>query len=97
MIIPKIIAKILEKEWALSLEYQHLIETLPADKKCKKAALMLGIQNARFEYILTTDADCIHSKNWVSSMVQAHISQKPGPHRWTHSIPISKKQDYSNL
>lgn len=39
---------------------------LPLEKQGKKAALKVGIENARFEIIATTDADCRLSKNWIS-------------------------------
>ncbi len=32
----------------------------------KKSALLLGINNAKFEIIATTDGDCRFSKNWLS-------------------------------
>lgn len=34
----------------------------------KKSALEWGIQHARFEIILTTDADCEHHDHWIASM-----------------------------
>ncbi len=42
----------------------RLIE-LPPGKEGKKEALALGIEDARFEIIATTDADCRFSKNWL--------------------------------
>jgi len=36
--------------------------------KGKKSALTEGIQAARGEFILTTDADCVLPMNWISSM-----------------------------
>jgi len=39
---------------------------LPEGLQGKKAALKLGISEARFEIIATTDADCRLSKNWVT-------------------------------
>lgn len=41
-----------------------------AFKKGKKYALTLGIESAKYEWILLTDADCYpNSNNWISSMV----------------------------
>jgi len=38
-------------------------------KHYKKAAIELGIKNAKGNLIITTDADCIASPNWLSLMV----------------------------
>ncbi len=35
----------------------------------KKKALKYAIENCKGEIIITTDADCVHNKNWLSSMV----------------------------
>jgi cellulose synthase/poly-beta-1,6-N-acetylglucosamine synthase-like glycosyltransferase len=35
----------------------------------KKRAIRYGIKNSGGEIIITTDADCIYSKNWLSSML----------------------------
>lgn len=37
----------------------------------KKRSIKYGIQNAVGEIILTTDADCLHQKDWLASMVSA--------------------------
>ena len=42
-------------------EYQ----TLSPKKRCIK----YGIENAKGEIILTTDADCLHQKEWITAMV----------------------------
>ncbi len=41
---------------------------LPEGRTGKKAALKLGIEDAHFGVIATTDADCIVSKNWLACM-----------------------------
>ncbi len=41
----------------------------------KKATLTLGVSKAQGTLILTTDADCIPPRNWVSLMVQAHETE----------------------
>ena len=41
---------------------------LDEGKKGKKEALRLGITEARFEIIVTTDADCHFSNNWLSCL-----------------------------
>ena len=43
----------------------------------KKAALSLGIQEARGEVILTTDADCLVAEGWVRGMVE-HLDENTG-------------------
>jgi len=37
----------------------------------KKSAITLGVEKARNEMILVTDADCIQSKDWIRSVVYA--------------------------
>lgn len=39
---------------------------LPDDRQGKKEALRMGIDNAKFAVIATTDADCRLSKNWIT-------------------------------
>jgi len=46
------------------------IKNKSADMAPKKWALHQGIQKARGEIILTTDADCVPSPQWVSSMIR---------------------------
>lgn len=43
----------------------------------KKAALTFGISQAQFDWIITTDADCIVPKNWLKSYHQKIINDKP--------------------
>ena len=40
---------------------------LPEAKSGKKAAIHLGIQHAQFEFILTTDADCLVHQDWLNT------------------------------
>lgn len=42
----------------------------------KKKALALGIQGSTYDLIVTTDADCIHSKEWISSVASCFSSDK---------------------
>ncbi len=37
----------------------------------KKRALITGIENAKNEYIITTDADTIHAKSWLNAYARA--------------------------
>lgn len=37
----------------------------------KKRGIKLGIEKSRGEIILTTDADCVHPKEWIEAMVSA--------------------------
>jgi len=50
-----------------NLSRARLLE-LPEGKKGKKEALRLGIEQAQFEIIATTDADCRFSKNWLTCL-----------------------------
>ncbi|HEY4789172.1 MAG TPA: glycosyltransferase, partial [Bacteroidales bacterium] len=43
------------------------IQTLPTDSNGKKAALRLGIQEAKGELIITTDADCRRGSGWLGT------------------------------
>ncbi len=42
----------------------------------KKAAITLGISQAKGSLIMTTDADCIVPPKWVSQVVQAHLNEQ---------------------
>lgn len=46
----------------------HLIN-LPQGRQGKKAAIEEAIKRSKSEFILTSDADCIHGSNWISTMV----------------------------
>lgn len=46
---------------------------LPASKSGKKAALSLGVNQAKYDWILCTDADCEPVPTWLSTM-RAHMS-----------------------
>lgn len=43
----------------------------------KKRAIRYGIENSKGEIIVTTDADCYHSKNWLRTLV-ASFNDKTG-------------------
>lgn len=53
------------------------INAVETDMSPKKAALTLGISKAQFDWILTTDADCILPKNWLKCYDQKIINDKP--------------------
>lgn len=57
-----IISKFTESAW-----FKIKCYDLEATKTGKKAALNFGISSASHDYILTTDADCSFSKNWLRS------------------------------
>jgi cellulose synthase/poly-beta-1,6-N-acetylglucosamine synthase-like glycosyltransferase len=40
-----------------------------SDKAHKKRAIRFGIENSKGEIIVTTDADCIHSEKWLSTLL----------------------------
>lgn len=56
---------------------QLSIVDLPPGSCGKKRALQYGIQQARGELILTTDADCINSVNWLQSTMAAYQQEVP--------------------
>ncbi len=41
----------------------------------KKRAVNYGIENSKGEIIVTTDADCVHQKNWLNSLLQCMNEQ----------------------
>ena len=51
------------------------VETLPTGMTPKKHALTLGIEMAKGDVILSTDADCRVGKFWVSSMAYSVVQQ----------------------
>ncbi|OFX20668.1 MAG: hypothetical protein A2041_12970 [Bacteroidetes bacterium GWA2_31_9b] len=50
---------------------------LPENQTGKKAALAYGINLSTAEIIITTDADCTMSENWVLSLVNYYLINKP--------------------
>ncbi len=68
---------------------------LPKTQTGKKAALMFGIQNSRYETIITTDADCHMDSNWLDSMCTYYYHHKPvllsGPVEITKSKSLSSE------
>ena len=48
---------------------------LKTDGNGKKQALSMGIQKAKANFILTTDADCILPPDWISAMVFSFSAQ----------------------
>jgi len=43
----------------------------------KKKALQTGINASKNDFIITSDADCIHSKTWLETIYQFYIKFKP--------------------
>lgn len=59
-------------EYLSSLNHERLKVFDYAEKKGKKVALQAGIQQAKYEMLLFTDADCrAQSEDWVSTMTGA--------------------------
>ncbi len=54
----------------------HVIN-LKNGEKGKKAAIAYGISKAKGNLIVTTDADCIHNKKWLSGILSFYLSEKP--------------------
>jgi poly-beta-1,6-N-acetyl-D-glucosamine synthase len=50
--------------------------SLPEGHYGKKNALTLGIKEAQYPIILTTDADCVTGRNWLSSHSHKYINEK---------------------
>ena len=46
------------------------------NRQGKKQALKLGLQKAKGELILTTDADCVYDERWLSTMVSFYESHQ---------------------
>ena len=59
----------------------------------KKDAINLGIENANFKWIITTDADCVVPKNWLILFNQ-HIEEKQS---LFISAPVKFKEQHSLL
>jgi len=52
------------------------------DKHAKKEAIKLGVENAKYSIIATTDADCVLPENWlkiISSQFESDASMLIGP------------------
>ncbi len=47
------------------------------EKKGKKSALTIGIQHSQFDWIITTDADCIFGRHWLQSFAGFIESENP--------------------
>lgn len=47
------------------------------DKSGKKSAITIGIQHSEFDWIITTDADCIFGQHWLQSFAGFINSEKP--------------------
>ena len=66
----------------------HLLDNIRKSNSPKKDALETAIKKAKFEWIITTDADCELPKNWLKSF-DAYI-QNHGPKMIV--APVSYKQ-----
>ncbi len=53
------------------------LTVLKATGKGKKAAVAQGFSAASGELVVTTDADCIPGKTWISTMVACYAEKKP--------------------
>lgn len=54
---------------ASNRHYYHINEK-QEEYKGKKAALKIGTDNAKFEYFVFTDADCLPNSNWLNGLNQ---------------------------
>lgn len=58
-----------------NISYLDLSSFVTEDQCFKKEALAAGIHKSGGEIILTTDADCIMGRHWISSMVSTLLTQ----------------------
>ncbi|WP_066208886.1 glycosyltransferase [Flammeovirga sp. MY04] len=79
------------EDQSLALIPHHpLIKTisLPNDLTGKKQAIRYGIEQSDSQLILTTDADCVHHKDWVTSFANTYLSRNAkmisGPVRFSY-------------
>ncbi|MGV6844623.1 MAG: glycosyltransferase, partial [Lutibacter sp.] len=68
--------KILQK-YKTSFEQFKQIDLLKKDEFGKKAALKLGIKQSQFNYIVTTDADCVAPENWLKKFNDFIVKTQP--------------------
>jgi cellulose synthase/poly-beta-1,6-N-acetylglucosamine synthase-like glycosyltransferase len=62
---------------SFSLSNLFLIEPMSeANSSSKKKSIEAGIQKARGELIVTTDADCLPSENWLSVLNDFYVSKE---------------------
>lgn len=77
----------------------HRVVWISSDGMGKKAALRAGIQCAKGEMILTTDADTILPDTWVATMVAAFMEQQPalliGPVSIQHADAWQRTEYYT--
>ncbi|MFT4756544.1 MAG: biofilm PGA synthesis N-glycosyltransferase PgaC [Flavobacteriales bacterium] len=59
-----------EKELLESVMSYQLLHLNLSDGNGKKAALRYGLKFVQTEWVLCTDADCVPSENWASSMME---------------------------
>ena len=59
-----------------NLRFQHTWLVLPKDEHGKKAALALGIKQARHPIILTTDADAFPTEEWIENYSTVFADEK---------------------
>ncbi|MEO0899071.1 MAG: glycosyltransferase [Bacteroidota bacterium] len=67
---------------------------LPKGKEGKKAALSMGVDMARGEVILQTDADCVVGENWARTMTSYLVGKTAmvaGPVQLTHNQELIQR------
>jgi poly-beta-1,6-N-acetyl-D-glucosamine synthase len=55
------------KEWLVKLPNLKILNNCRVTNAPKKDAIQVGLKHALFDFIITTDADCILPKNWLHS------------------------------
>jgi cellulose synthase/poly-beta-1,6-N-acetylglucosamine synthase-like glycosyltransferase len=70
---------------------QKMSDFPPVANSFKKAAIQKGIEWSKYEWIITTDADCSRGKEWLSTIAAFILSRQPV----LVSAPVSFNYDYS--
>lgn len=69
-------SKVVVKKF-IATNKQLNLQLLDTDGKGKKAALRTGITNAGGTLIVTTDADCLPKKNWLTEIAALYEAKQP--------------------
>lgn len=72
--------------------HKHIVlQNLPENSKGKKAALSYGVNKSSSDIIVTTDADCFMKPNWLKSLADYYVLNKPKMLSAPVAIAYSKK------
>jgi cellulose synthase/poly-beta-1,6-N-acetylglucosamine synthase-like glycosyltransferase len=82
----------LVKNWIASHHLNAKIISVPENLSGKKNALNEGVKNASGELIVTTDADCIMTSNWLSTI--AGYYEKYAPSMICGMVSVRKENNF---